>query len=927
MKRILNIFSVFILASIISNAQSAMFYFYEDFENQENANLWTAITLSGNAVWTMLNGLTYGNYSSLENGNYNMSFYSYNYNADSAELISPTINLSNSENLVLSFYLLNPAWSLDQDTLKIYYRINPQSNWTLLAIIFQNIESWTEFKFAIPDNSETMQIKFTGLSGYGYGIGIDNILLYEGTNCDENKNVLIENVKETSARISWSINPEIYYTQIEYGVQGFSINSGIRLNNISHDFADLNNLTPDTDYEFYLRTVCLEGASDWQGPYSFRTDCLIGSNLPYIESFENPENPLECWQISYANSNHPADNQIIVCNDEAYHGTKSFRFSSIAAGNPYDQYLISPLLDLPANTELSFYYKALEGSQELVSVGFSSNSQNSLSSIIWISDITDADQNWKQFRTIVPENAKYLVFHYKSVFQYYFYIDKIRFGFPIDCTQPTSPQLEFVAENFAVIDFTIDENTLFAEFGAHGFTKGQGTIISLYDSTSYLTNLNPFTEYDVYLVGNCEGMLIYSNPLTFTTKGICPEIQNIHCASLTYNKAVIQWDATLEYTTYNLEYGISGFEKGTGTLISGSYCNNITLTSLTPETTYDVYVQAFCQTYETFSNCSEVFTFTTPSKDSTDVNNPDDPEEGDFILTNLEDPHFETMNNDTTNNFRKIKTEITLINPQNYFCNQTSVTTNFGITLTNIDSLIIPKGTEIYFLFEQKKNIPGIFFKYTTVDDILPQHSVNIDYNYTVNFEDNYYKKYYINPVSDLLEFSMKINYFEFTSISQNLSFENNNIITSEFPVDVKPVFNVNPNFVKIQEIIWSDNYSDLNRLIYYPGEYNLTVKTEYCSSFSSLSVIFKDDEQNPDNNNQEFNIEVYPNPDNSGYIIHANKTPNRIQVFDSAGKQILDVITVENFHNLITNNYAQGIYYVKVFSNNETMTTKVFIE
>ncbi len=927
MKRILNILSLFILASIISNAQSSMFHFYEDFENQENTNLWTSNTLSGNAVWTKLNGLAYGNYTTFENGNFNMSFYSYNYNSDSAELISPTINLSNSENPVLHFYLLNPAWWLDQDTLKIYYRINTQSNWILLAVIFENLQTWSEYKFALPDKSNTMQIKFTAVSGYGYGIGIDNILIYEGTNCVENKNVLIENVKETSARISWSANTDIYYTQIEYGAQGFSINSGIRINNITNNFIDINNLNPDTDYDFYIRTLCLEGTGNWQGPFPLTTTCIIGQNLPYIESFENPQNPLECWQISYANNNHSDANQMIVCNNEAYHGTKSFRFSSIAPGNPYDQYFISPLLDLPANTELSFFYKALEGSQEIVSVGFSQNSQNPLSSINWITDISNADQNWKQFRTIVPENAKYLIIHYKSVFQYYFYIDKIRFGFPLNCSQPETPHVEFVAENFAVINFNIDENTLFAEYGTHGFTKGQGTIINLYDSTIYLTNLNPFTQYDIYLVENCEGLLIYSNPLTFTTKGICPDIQNIHCASLAYNKAIIHWDATLEYTTYNLEYGISGFEKGTGTLIAGSHCNNITLTSLTPETTYDVYVQAFCQTYGTFSNWSEVFTFTTPSKDSTDVNNPDDPEEDNTILTNLEDPHHETNNNDTINNFRKIKTEISLINSQNYFCNQTAVISNFGITLTNIDSLIIPKGAEICFMFQQKKNIPGIFFKYITEDEIFPQHSVIIDFNYNVNFEDNYYKKYYINPVSNLLEFSMKINYFEFTSITQNLSFENYNIITSEFPVDVRPVFTVNPDFVQIQEIIWSDNYCDLNRFIYNPGEYNLTIKTEYCTSFASLSVISIEDDPNPDNNNEEFNIEVYPNTDNSGYIIHSNKTPNRIQVFDSAGKLVLNVLTAENSYNLITNNYAQGIYYVKVLSNNEAETTKVFIE
>ncbi|MCK9338363.1 MAG: choice-of-anchor J domain-containing protein, partial [Bacteroidales bacterium] len=75
------------------------------------------------------------------------------------------------------------------------------------------------------------------------------------------------------------------------------------------------------------------------------------------------------------------------------------------------------------------------------------------------------------------------------------------------------------------------------------------------------------------------------------------------------NSAVVSWTATDE-TSWNIEYGPAGFTQGAGTMINDVTTNPYTITNLTPETPYDVYVQAICSE-DSITDWSAVQSFTT----------------------------------------------------------------------------------------------------------------------------------------------------------------------------------------------------------------------------------------------------------------------------------------------------------------------------
>nr|WP_321235982.1 fibronectin type III domain-containing protein [uncultured Psychroserpens sp.] len=89
----------------------------------------------------------------------------------------------------------------------------------------------------------------------------------------------------------------------------------------------------------------------------------------------------------------------------------------------------------------------------------------------------------------------------------------------------------------------------------------------------------------------------------------CDTVTNISANTVTNNSATISWNDTDLIGSYILEYGISGFALGSGTLISETN-TSIVLTGLDANTTYDVYVQTVCSETNV-SMYTDVLSFTT----------------------------------------------------------------------------------------------------------------------------------------------------------------------------------------------------------------------------------------------------------------------------------------------------------------------------
>ena len=77
----------------------------------------------------------------------------------------------------------------------------------------------------------------------------------------------------------------------------------------------------------------------------------------------------------------------------------------------------------------------------------------------------------------------------------------------------------------------------------------------------------------------------------------CPAPENLVATSVSSSTIAVSWDAGAA-SSWVVEYGVSGFTPGMGTLASAS-TNSITLSGLAPVTSYDIYVRPICSATDT----------------------------------------------------------------------------------------------------------------------------------------------------------------------------------------------------------------------------------------------------------------------------------------------------------------------------------------
>jgi branched-subunit amino acid transport protein len=119
-----------------------------------------------------------------------------------------------------------------------------------------------------------------------------------------------------------------------------------------------------------------------------------------------------------------------------------------------------------------------------------------------------------------------------------------------------------------------------------------------------------------------EGLLVYESPIAqssmmdvYVGNASCPTcliVSNAASSSVTANEAVISWTNGASETEWEIEYGISPYTPNNGGLIVAVTTNPFTLTGLSSESIYDVYVRAVCVTGTDISNSVGPITFTTP---------------------------------------------------------------------------------------------------------------------------------------------------------------------------------------------------------------------------------------------------------------------------------------------------------------------------
>lgn len=245
----------------------------ENFENQETNMVPLCWDNTASTSTTMNNTPHYiwGTYS--YNGNKMMRMYNYFVQSGVATTNSPAIVLD-SLNRELVFDFAHHA-----NSGAVYVRISNDGGNTFTDVDTLNHDgngssnsdpgTWTSRSISLADYAgDTIILQFYTVANYGNGsVFIDNLQVREVNNCPIPTDVTAEVLSANSAEVSWNGDATEYI--VAYGT-----GSNPELMDTVHAFATtavINGLSAETNYNFFVQSVCGESTSYWSLPASAYT--------------------------------------------------------------------------------------------------------------------------------------------------------------------------------------------------------------------------------------------------------------------------------------------------------------------------------------------------------------------------------------------------------------------------------------------------------------------------------------------------------------------------------------------------------------------------------------------------------------------------------------------------------------------------------
>jgi PKD repeat protein len=455
---------------------------------------------------------------------------------DSAFFESPLIDLSALTSPLLNFWY--HLFGNNIGDLKVYVSNDQGQNYTLLQTLagqqqLSGTDNWIENPINLTAYAnDTVRIRF---AYYQSTFGFQNAASIDDFEIIEAPNcprpISFTNTYTTQNAAFFSwTSGGASNWQISYGSTGFSPNTGTIVNSNSNP-SGISGLSPNTTYEAYIRDSCgLSDVSIWTGPVTFKTKCNPLST-PYNENFD-------------AGGFAPG----ISFNDIGNINTCWSR----APLTPY-VWATGPPLFIQTNTGPQGDHTT--GSDNYIyteNIGFVTNSTstNLESPLIDLGGLTN------------PQLTFYLHAFGSSIDNLKTYINNGT-GWVLVDTQ-TGQQQNSKTANWKEI------------------------IISLSSYVNDTVSIKFIGENN----GNANLAIIAIDDVEIDEAPSCPRPQNLIVLGVSSNTADLQWISGGS-TNWNLSYGNPGFSVNSGTQINAG-SNPTTITGLSPNTSYEVYVRDSC---------------------------------------------------------------------------------------------------------------------------------------------------------------------------------------------------------------------------------------------------------------------------------------------------------------------------------------------
>jgi uncharacterized protein (TIGR02145 family) len=398
-----------------------------------------------------------------------------------------------------------------------------------------------------------------GYSGTGTApdIGADE---FEGQSavCPPPINLGARNITTTSADLIWTSNSGL--SDVEFGVTGFTP-TGIPTNIDVISPLTISDLDTVTSYDFYVRDKCLGIYSNWVGPFTYKTYLLYTG--PYITNY----------------GGGPGGSDLSELQTLLGMGTPGFNFNpSISPGSYYYVADDITLTDACDFSTLSFY-------------GWQTDTAST-------SEFTGL---YVQVWSGIPSDPNSIVVY--GDLETNRLINAERTG----CLRTTDDEPMPPPPDWAGPVWQLTANmtgcllppgTYWVQVGASGISPAQCYIVPItitgqipVGNAIQATPSGWAPMMDVGINTNQGLSLVADGSLV---PNYCPQPFALGASNITGYSATLSWTPGGTETSWNIEWGPTGFTQGTGTLIEGITTNPYILTGITLCMSYDFYVQADC---------------------------------------------------------------------------------------------------------------------------------------------------------------------------------------------------------------------------------------------------------------------------------------------------------------------------------------------
>ncbi|MCQ2297210.1 MAG: fibronectin type III domain-containing protein [Bacteroidales bacterium] len=460
--------------------------------------------------------------------------------ADNEYMVLPPVDTVETpiSNLEFSFFA---RYGTNTNPLIVGVMIDPADTSTFTPIQTINVDQQTYQLYTVSLRNYTgygsyVALKYprytTSSAAYLY---LDDIQLYEGSNCATPMNVAVSGVSSDGFSISWTDTANVGSYLVYYGMPGFDPDTVTPEMVNTTSFTTTAELQPLTTYEVFVVADCGGEQSYPSFPIQVLTACAAIDSLPYVEDFE-----------TYSSG---STNSISPC---WVKGTTS----STAYPYPYSTSAISGNISLYFYSTSSYYsYAALplfETSIDQLRLRFKTRNYSTISSTYGSRVVVGVMSNPHDINTFEPyqvvDNGAAGV---NAIVDNEIFFDSYtgNGGF-IAIMAPTTSGLGFSTNYIRVDDVIVDpipacrrSTNLVAENvtaysadlawhnpseNVNSYTVAYSTdadfdpatcttTVTVYDTTATLTSLTPYTRYYYAVTANCDGNPEWSAIASFRT--------------------------------------------------------------------------------------------------------------------------------------------------------------------------------------------------------------------------------------------------------------------------------------------------------------------------------------------------------------------------------------------------------------------------